>query len=201
MLSRLRAAWSHRDGARANSQWLTHTVADLRKLGFFAGEGELSDAELAAQIASDQLSDTGEPFTGSSPADEVLVAAHDPSRIWWNTCPAKPGKDAWIMALRGWAEISGGSFDPSFTVEQWQSPRGPLTVSFLQGSQHCTVHPSLAQEHIDLSVLAAVNESISGSGRSFVVCPVAGPRRALVLSVTPAEYLALTRRGWPLTIP
>lgn len=202
MLSRLRKAWSPASAdTRANQAWLEHTVADLRALGFFAGDDELSDQELAAQIASDHHVETGEVLTESTTAVEVQIACHDPSRVWWQTCPVKPGQEAWIQALRGWAEISRGAFDPCFALEQWQSPRGPVMVTFQHGNRHCELHPRLHHDRIDLAMLRSVNASIAGNEINFAVCAGAKPRAHVVVAVTPGEYLRLTGRGWPLAIP
>ena len=154
LATRLRAAlaqpWTRRAAATARAElrvrtWLVRAVEDLRRLGFFAGDADLTAAELAAQIQADYLAESGRPLAEARAHTDLLLAKQDPSRVWCQRSSDSRTANSYAEVLRSWAEISRGAFDPVFIEERQASPRGPITVKFVHGGHDVALHPNGAR--------------------------------------------------------
>lgn len=206
--ARLRAVWAppwtRRTAPAAEvraSRWLVRAVEDLRRLGFFAGDADLTATELAAQIQADHLADSGRPLAEATVHADLLIAKQDPSRVWCQRISDAPAANGYPEALRSWAEISRGAFDPVFIDECWASPKGPVTLSFVHAGHDVALHPNCARPTFDLTILRPINQLIAATGIWFAVHEPCDDE-AIVIAVNAAEFEQLTKqRGWRLRAP
>jgi hypothetical protein len=174
---------------------LDERVRGLRDIGLFA-DASSTDAELAAEVEA-AIAETWGEVPEDDPTVELLIAEQDRSRVWWRDLEADvaEGSDVYAVTLGEWAAISGDSFVPTSIVETWESPTGPITVSFeLEGAAH-VLEPEYLEDWIDIRILGDINELTSVEGRDFALVK-AFDQTAYVISLTTSEQRALEGRGW-----
>ncbi len=122
----------------ASSGSIKDRVAALRKIGFFADRKGDSDAAVAADVQSDIESASGSPADAGDRMLDLMVAATDANRVWWNDLEADVGPDNAVYeeTLGEWAAISKGAFAPTGIKESWGADTGPVSVTYqLDGSK------------------------------------------------------------------
>jgi hypothetical protein len=171
-------------------------VRALRTLGLFADRHE-SDEAIAAEVTSDIAPTFGAEALDDGLLGELVVAAHDRTRVWWNDLEADAvdGNHVYEWAIAGWAAISVGAFEPGPITEAWQAGAGPVTVSFELAGEPQTLNPAFLDDWIDPMILTDINALIAGSGRQFRLFKAFG-QDAYVLALTAEEQTALEARGW-----
>lgn len=127
-------------------------VQRARPLGFFAGQDERSDADIAADLAAAWRSE----FVGEVAQSAWEYLALDRARVWTvdftgrDLRPSISAADA-VMAL---GAISGGAFRPT-TIEEEAAPDGTRSIRFHHGSKDVEITGLLQPPiHFDLMLLA-----------------------------------------------
>lgn len=179
-------------------------VAALRALGFFADRKGDTDAAIAKDVQADIDSAFGADSGsggGSAPTGgmlDLMVAAADPDRVWWNDLEADVAPDNRVYedTLDEWAAISKGAFAPTDIAETWASDTGPVTVTYqLDGSKQ-TLKPADLEDWIDPGILTAIDDQIADSGRRFELYR-GFDQTAFVVALTADERATLEHdRGW-----
>lgn len=166
-------------------------VRFYQRLGFFAGQDPVS-------ILHRYSEEHGSPLDPSDPWDDAFLLAFSDGDVWASDPEADVcvQNEVYSEVLPEWASISAGAFMPTDISEAWESPEGPITVSFLLGGRPSTLSPEYQDDWIDLAVLKQINALIVPSGRQFE-CAVDG-NFALVLCLTSAQKEAMrTQRRFP----
>lgn len=186
------------DGLPSASGSIKDRVAALRKIGFFADRKGDSDATVAADVQSDIESASGSTADAGDRMLDLMVAATDANRVWWNDLEADVGPDNAVYeeTLDEWAAISKGAFAPTGIKETWGADTGPVSVSYMLDGAKQTLAPAYLEDWIDPGILATINEQIAASGRRFELYR-GFDQTAYVLALTPKERTALEHdRGW-----
>jgi hypothetical protein len=201
----------------ATDATIAQRVADLRAIGFFADQADVSATDLTGYVqdgiaetwgsAGDGSGDgagSGASAPVSSGAAEVppalldlAVAQQDHARVWWQDLEADvaPENEVYVQTLAAWSEISGGAFDPGEISESWAGPTGPVTIRFRLTDGTHELHPAYLEDWIDPGILAPIDALIAGSGRRFELYK-AFDQTAFVIVLTDPERRALEARGW-----
>jgi hypothetical protein len=181
----------------ADGETTVERVAALRKLDFFASRTE-TDAALAATIDDQSIAEFGTKPDPDNPVSELVVAGVDDERSWWGDLEADvdPTNKVYETTLQDWAAISEGAFAPTGIEETWDSPSGPVSVSFTLGGKRETLKPAYLEDWIDPTILTRINALIAPSGRQFELYR-AFDQTLFLTALTAEEKRALERdRGW-----
>jgi len=172
-------------------------VAALRRAGLFADRADLTDPALATEVEAAIADEWGGQIAADDPLIEMLVAAEDTTRVWWQDLEADvaKGNDVYRSLLEEWGRISVGAFEPTAIEETWASDTGPVTVSFDLDGEAQSLQPEVIEDWIDPRIATPINDLIASSGRRFEFVK-AFDQTAFVLALTPAEQGALESRGW-----
>lgn len=201
---------------------LDEPVAALRRLEFFHSHERLSDRELARdihrsirrQLVTERLlhrtpdrppnwwavaRNVDEPHLSSRDEIDLLAAAEDLERIWWEPLEQViPGAEGYIRALSRWAEISRGTFRPSNIRESWGNDWEPVLVTFEHGGvEHLFTHLTGYNNQLDTESLRDfLNPLIASSGIQFEIVDLHHiPNIVVALTADEREYLT-RERGW-----
>lgn len=201
----------------ATGATIAQRVADLRAIGFFADQADLSPVDLTGYV-QDGIAETwgsvgdgsgdGAGSGTSAPAPhgtaevpaallDLAVAQQDHARVWWQDLEADvaPGNEVYVQTLAAWSEISGGVFDPGDITESWAGPTGPVTIRFRLADGTHELHPAYLEDWIDPGILAQIDALIAGSGRRFELYK-GFDQTAFVIVLTDPERRALEAPGW-----
>lgn len=196
----------------ATDATIAQRVADLRAIGLFADQAELSEADLTAYVKDGIAETWGSAGDGSGqtaasvPSGSVelppamldlAVAQQDHARVWWQDLEADvaPENEVYVQTLAAWSEISGGAFDPGDITETWAGSKGPVTVRFSLADGVHELHPAYLEDWIDPGILAPIDALIASSGRRFELYK-AFDQTAFVIALSDLERTALEARGW-----
>lgn len=200
----------------ASEASIAKRVADLRAIGFFADQAELSATDLTAYVQDGiaetwgSSGDASEPGSGQPPAPDpsgpvelppamldLAVAQQDHARVWWQDLEADvaPENEVYVQTLAAWSEISGGVFDPGDITERWGGPAGPITIGFRLADGTHELHPAYLEDWIDPGILAPIDALIASSGRRYDLYK-AFDQTAFVIALSVPERQALEARGW-----
>ena len=126
------AAVSPEDGPAP--EWVVDVIAALRAIDWFASNE--SEDRVATRIWGDLHASWGD-LTASDHLAELMVAAGDPTRVWWHDTESDvaPGAGVYAELLSEWVAISRGALDVSDVVETWDGPAGPVSVTFRQDDE------------------------------------------------------------------
>jgi hypothetical protein len=172
-------------------------VGDLRALGLFRDRPTDSNEIIANEVRAAVDRTFGIEALADDLLGELIVAAHDETRVWWFDLEADvvDGNRIYEWALAAWGAISVGVFAPSDVTEAWQGENGPVTVTFNFAGEPRTLMPAYLDDWIDPMILTDINALIAGSGRQFRLFKAFG-QDAYLLALTGEEQAALESRGW-----
>jgi hypothetical protein len=181
----------------ASEDSIPERVAGLRSIGLFAEQPDLDDAAVAAEVEAGIVDIWGDSLKPDDPLLDLIVAAEDPERVWWQDLEADvaDGNDVYVETLQGWAAISQGAFEPTGITEDWASGEGPVSIAFSLGGEPREITPAYLEDWIDPGILTPINELIAPSGRRFELYQ-AFDQTAFVMALTDVERQGLEARGW-----
>lgn len=173
-------------------------VRYFRNLGYFADYRALSDEALATKLRELHERQWGIPLDPELPFFDQFLLLWDKKRFWVNTVHLNVAMDTgvYVKVLKEWAAISQGSFEPQDIKETWESPEGPIEVTFtLDGQQH-SLHPEFMQTTLDDRISAEINGFTKDSGYYLVNFASLAPN-AVIFFTTKKELAKLIgQRRW-----
>ena len=181
----------------ATDETTLQRVTALREIGLFAGEVDVPDTELAAEIDDAIEEQWGTDLAPDDPLRDLAVAEQDLDRVLWMDLEADvvAENEVYVTVLADLGSISVGAFAPSDVVETWAGEAGPISVAFEMGGARHEIRPGYLEDWVDPMILVPINELIADTGRRFESYK-AFDQTAFVMALTDAERQALEGRGW-----
>lgn len=182
-----------------SESWLKESLAYFRGLEFYPGDFEEWLKRIQA-YPQEEYGESWEHWIGqckTQQAADSAVLALDAGRVWWRDLECVyPGEQAYVQVLLEWSAISRGAFDPQKVSEIWESPDGPVQLSF-QAKGRLYQHLHQGGDYLDMKLLTLVNQAIAFTPYCFEVLFDSIGDGNYVVVLTKSEKTELqTKRGW-----
>jgi len=137
-------------------------VRFYQELGFFAGKHP-------SEVLGQYHEEFGDSLNPAKSWDDVFLLSLSKEAVWASDPEADVCAEnlVYTEALKEWAAISSGAFNPTQVQEDWKGESGPVKLNFSLGENSVTVTPQYLEDWVDLDVLQQINTQIESSGRQF----------------------------------
>lgn len=159
--------------------WLFDAIEFYRPLGFFKafkGDDEALVDKLLPLLEEQQ---EGQELTEAdleSPELDLFFLSFDPARTLYENinfgASLGPGLEAYVNIIKTLAHISRGTFSPTEISERWESPEGPIALSFLLNGQKKTIKIDTWNGVFDFRILLQLNEMIWDTPFRYEMAPM-----------------------------
>ncbi len=180
------------------TDWLGHSVQYFRAMGFFGQYVEWPDMVLATHLEQLYRQTWKRNFDPEDPLADFHLLKADVKRVWWEETAGrvKPSVEAYAESLPLWGAIARRVFIPRAITEDWETPRGPIVVSFVLEDAPHFVKAKVNGARLDVDILTDLNLLIEHSGIRFE-CVRPDDASAFIVALTHEEKSLLHHeRGW-----
>jgi hypothetical protein len=158
--------------------WLEEALDFYKPLGFFSHyHGEPKAVVRALHKALVETSQ--EPITLEdleTPEFDLFFLSLDPLRSLYAVMDfgdfLAPGNDAYVSSLEALANISRGVFKPTNIRERWDTPDGPIRITFQLGSQRKELKVETWGGAFDFRILLQLNGLLAQTEYRFEMAPM-----------------------------
>ena len=167
-------------------------------MGLFAGG---DPASKASELSLLFQKDWGVPPDPHKPWDDLYLLSYDTKRVWQGDPEASvaKGENVYVEVLKEWSRISGDPLRLTELSEDWESDKGPITVSLLHGGKTAILRPAYLDDWLDLDLLKQINVLIEAENKMLTYA--VNGNFSIVCAVTPDEANQIRKdRGLPLSI-
>ena len=124
----------------------------------------------------DTSSDTITEEDLCAPEFDLFFLSLDPTRSLYSVMDfgdyLAPGNDAYVSSLEALANISRGTFNPENLKETWDTPEGPIRLSFDFAGRKRELKMDLWGGAFDFRILLQLNSLLSGTEYRFEMAPM-----------------------------
>lgn len=158
--------------------WVREALAFYRPLGFFS-HYQGSDAAVVSKLARNLLESSSDTITEEdldAPEFDLFFLSLDPLRCLYSSMHfgefLAPGNDAYVASLEALAAISRGAFKPTNIKETWDTPEGPIRLSFDFEAMPREIKIETWDGAFDFRILLQLNGLLAKNDYRFEMAPL-----------------------------
>lgn len=159
--------------------WLRDAVTFYRPRGFFCqiqGDTEVVVAKLMPYLTTQYTGDTITMDDLESPEFDLFFLSCDPFRSLYDSMEfgdfLAKGNDAYVATVQALAKVSRGTFIPKDVKEEWDSPEGPIRLTFEFEGREQTLKVDLWDGMFDFRLLLQLNQLLWKTEFRFEMAPM-----------------------------
>ena len=163
----------------AMESWLKKALTFYRPRGFFRQiQGDLNEVsgKLLPYLTAQNESDAISMEDLESPEFDLFLLSCDPFRALYDGMEygdaLAEGNDVYVATVYALAKISRGAFLPKDVKESWDSPDGPIHISFQFDGAERTLHVDTWDGMFDFRILLQLNQLLWKTEYRFEMSPL-----------------------------
>lgn len=180
--------------------WLIDAVDFYQPRGFFRQVKGTFDDLIDKLLPHFEAQEDDEELTEEellSPEFDLFFLSFDPMRTLYESmdfgAALGPGLEAYVETVKALARISRGAFAPSEISESWDTPKGPIRISFLLNGKKRSLKVDLWDGMFDFRILLQLNHLIWDTPYRFEMAPMDDILFVTVLTATEKTELERLR--------
>jgi hypothetical protein len=165
---------------------LIDLVKFYRPMGFFAEFEGRTDEDVADRL-TERDPEWMKTWVPGDPYGDIRFIGNE--RFWMKDIEYGMkfrDQGIYVEALKEWAAISRGSFQPERITETWAGDEGPIAVEFVLNGQRRTLRPEYLEDYLDCLILGPINQMIEDTGFQFYDWDT-GDQRAMIVVLADGE--------------